>query len=173
MLFVTSAFLHNRLVIFAVIQRKTDTSTRYTDYFVSSSRKECRTDKHVMFGAVHMTKRQSHHFLNNLDGILRGFCKANAHDAVHSLRMALVAYVVAILTDRLAVLFFVTDGTFHQLVIFQIFQRRTAKQAFIFHIVIPFSLYFAVKNLNRDIKFRFRPSNQGFHRTPRYLCSPA
>ena len=41
------------------------------------------------------------------------------------------------------------------------------------HIAILFSLSSAVKNLNRDIKFRSRPSNQGSRRTPRYSCNPA
>ena len=31
----------------------------------------------------------------------------------------------------------------------------------------------AVKNLNRDIIFRSRPSNRESHRTPRYSCNPA
>ena len=71
-----------------------------------------------MLGAVHMAKRQSHQLLNDLDGILRAFRKAHADDAVHSLCVAFVAYVMAVLADRLAVLFFVANGTLHQFVVF-------------------------------------------------------
>mgnify|MGYP003484395555 CR=1 FL=1 len=46
-----------------------------------------------------------------------------AHDAVHSLRMALVADVMPFHASGFAILFFMAYSTFHQLVIFQIFQR--------------------------------------------------
>ena len=71
-----------------------------------------------MLGVVHMAERKSHQLFNDGNGILGLLCKTHANDAVHSLRMTLVAYVVTILTDRLSVLLFVADGTFHPLVIF-------------------------------------------------------
>ena len=41
----------------------------------------------------------------------------------HSLRMALVAYVVTVLANGLTILFFVANGAFHHLVGFEIFKR--------------------------------------------------
>ena len=52
---------------------------------------------------------------------------------IQSLRVAFVTYVVTVLASSLAVLFFVADGAFHQLIIFQVLQRRTANQAFFVH----------------------------------------
>ena len=65
-----------------------------------------------------MAERQRHQLLNDCYRILRAFGKAYTYNVIHSLRVAFIAYVVTVLASGLAVLFFVADGAFHQLVIF-------------------------------------------------------
>ena len=69
----------------------------------------------MMLGAVHRgftfpQKWQSHQLLDDGDGIFGFFCKANANNAVHALRMALAADIVTVLTDRFAVFYFMADS---------------------------------------------------------------
>ena len=66
--------------------------------------------------------------------------------------MAYVAYVMSVFAYRLAILFFVTDGTLHMLIIFYICQRRTAYKAFVFHAEILFPISLLGYDLARVVK---------------------
>ena len=79
-----------------------------------------------MLRAVHVADRQLHHLLDNLDGVLGRFGKAEADDDVHSPCVAVVADIMALDAARLTVLPLVADCALHELIRFQILQWRLA-----------------------------------------------
>ena len=87
----------------------------------------------VMLRSVHMTEGQMHHLFDDRNGILCGFCLAQADDGIEAAGMAVIAYIVPMHTSGLAVLFFVADLTFHLFVRLEIDKRRPADQTFFFH----------------------------------------
>ena len=96
-------------------------------------RQQRRADHHVMLRSVHMAKRHLHHFFDDGNRIFRGLRHAESDDRVHSLRVTLVAHIMAPDAPRLAVFLLMADGTLHQNVRLEIFQAVLANQAFFSH----------------------------------------
>ena len=96
-------------------------------------RQQRRSDHHMVLRPVHMAARQRHHPLDNGDRIARGLPQAQLHEAVKPLHMAVATHVVPVYAARLGELFFAADLALHLHIRLQIFQRRAADQAFLFH----------------------------------------
>jgi hypothetical protein len=84
-----------------------------------------------------MAEGHGHHLFQNGDGVTGGFRKAKTEDAVHSLGVAIAAYIMAFHAAGLALLLLMANGTLHDFILRQIFQRCLTNQAFFFHGVIP------------------------------------
>ncbi len=87
----------------------------------------------MMLRAMHMTERHSHHFLKDRSRIVGCFCHAQSCDGVEPFRMTGIADIMPMNTSCFAVFLFMTDCALHENIRVQIFQRRFADQAFIFH----------------------------------------
>ena len=93
----------------------------------------------MMLRPVHVTERQAHHILHNLNRILRKTCHTEGNDGIQPGHMAVIADIMAVYTTRLASFLFVADGTFHFFICLQIDKRSFTDQAFVIHPDIPFS----------------------------------
>ena len=91
-----------------------------------------RAHHHMVFRAVHMAERQVHHPPEDGDRVRGGLGETQAENAVHTLGMAIAAYIVPVDAAGFTGLLLVADGALHHLVLHQIFQRCFADQTFFF-----------------------------------------
>lgn len=96
--------------------------------FVSGE--QCRPHHHMVLRPVHMAKGQIHHSPDNGHRVCRGLGKTHSEDAVHALGVAVTAHIVSLYAAGLAGLLLMADGTLHEFVLHQIFQRGLADQTF-------------------------------------------
>lgn len=67
-----------------------------------------------MLRTVHVAERETHHFVEDLHGIFRGFRKADTENAVDAFGVALVTDVMTVHAASLAEFFFMADRALHQ-----------------------------------------------------------
>lgn len=96
----------------------------------SDRRQQCRPYHHMVLRAVHMAKGQIHHPADDGHRVSGSLRKAQSENAVHSLGVAVAAYIVSVHAAGLAAFLPMADGALHFLLLRQVFQRCLANQAF-------------------------------------------
>ena len=90
-----------------------------------------RPHHHMVLRAVGVAEGQFHHPADDGHRVGGSFSETQPEDAVHPLRMAVTAYIVALSAAGLAGLPPVADGALHVLIPGQVLQRCAADQAFL------------------------------------------